>query len=116
MTEDNDDAKTAPGGLTPLGEATIRMAGVAAALLANQGFREILRTLKNDTIVGWANSASPDATVREDHYRDVQAIGRLEARLRALIDAAKDLKPPQRPGAQRKRRPSLPNMPEAGDD
>jgi hypothetical protein len=59
-----------------------RLGGYATALLADETFREILADLKNDAIRTWADALTPEK--REDCWRDLRAIGRLENALKAF--------------------------------
>jgi hypothetical protein len=65
------------------------LARKAQGLLSDADFMALLATLKNDTLREWANTPSADMTRREEHYRDIQALGRLENRLKALVDNLK---------------------------
>jgi hypothetical protein len=58
------------------------LASVARELLDNDGFREIIKDLKEDAIRRWNESQSADK--REDCWRDLQAVGRLENYLKSL--------------------------------
>ncbi len=63
----------------------------AKELAADEGFRAILKRLKERAIREWANTSSADEKRREELYRDIQAVGRLENDLLALMsDAAID--------------------------
>jgi hypothetical protein len=53
-------------------------------LLADETFREVLVDLKNQCIRSWANTDSSDAIAREEIWRDLQAVGRLENYLAEL--------------------------------
>lgn len=53
-----------------------RLGAEATRLLADDSFREILADLKNRAIRGWAEGKTADA--REEFWRDLQAVGRLE--------------------------------------
>jgi hypothetical protein len=69
--------------LTDTEFARVRMLGsYATALLADETFREVLKELKNETIRNWAEAQSPDK--REDFWRDLQAVARLENFLAAI--------------------------------
>jgi hypothetical protein len=59
-----------------------RLGGYADALRNDENFKDVLRGLKDDAIRGWADSKSTDQ--REDFWRDLQAVGRLENKLRTL--------------------------------
>lgn len=58
------------------------LASVARELLDNDGFREIIKDLKEDAIIRWRDAQSADE--REDCWRDLQAVGRLENHLKSL--------------------------------
>jgi hypothetical protein len=58
------------------------LASVARELLDSEGFREIIKDLKEDAIRRWNESQSADK--REDCWRDLQAVGRLENHLKTL--------------------------------
>jgi hypothetical protein len=58
------------------------LASVARELLDSEGFREIIKDLKEDAIRRWNESQSADK--REDCWRDLQAVGRLENHLKSL--------------------------------
>jgi hypothetical protein len=58
------------------------LASCARELLDNEAFREIVKDLKNDAIRAWGESQSADK--REDCWRDLQAVGRLENYLKSL--------------------------------
>jgi hypothetical protein len=60
------------------------IAAFAANLVKQAEYLHILRLLKNDTIYKWANEANADA--REDLWHDIQAIGRLEVKVKVLAD------------------------------
>ncbi len=62
----------------------IDLRAYAKALRNAEGFQEIVRLLKAETIKDWANTDPTDTAKREAHYADIQAIGRLETRLQAL--------------------------------
>jgi hypothetical protein len=53
-----------------------RMGALAAQLLANEVFLEMIADLKQRSIVGWTDAYDPIS--RENHWRDIQATGRLE--------------------------------------
>jgi hypothetical protein len=61
----------------------------ARELLSDETFRLILNDLKNRTLKDWANTAPGEQTKREEHWRDLQAVARLETHLQALVDGAK---------------------------
>ncbi len=61
----------------------------AGGLLKQDGFGEVMRLLKAETIRDWANTAATDTATREAFYADIQALGRLETRLKALTDDKK---------------------------
>lgn len=69
----------------------------AAHLAVDDGFKELLRVLKADVLQKWANE--PDAVKRESLYHDIQAVGRLEAKVQVL---AEDRQIDQRKEAKRK--------------
>jgi hypothetical protein len=58
------------------------LASAARELLDSEGFREIIKDLKNDAIRNWGEAQSADK--REDCWRDLQAVGRLENYLKSL--------------------------------
>ena len=58
------------------------LASAARELLDSEGFREIIKDLKEDAIRRWNESQSVDK--REDCWRDLQAVGRLENHLKSL--------------------------------
>jgi hypothetical protein len=60
------------------------IAAFAADLLKQPEYLHVLRMLKNDTIYKWANEADADA--REVLWHDIQAVGRLEVRIKMLAD------------------------------
>jgi hypothetical protein len=53
-----------------------RHGALAAQLLADATFREIVKDIKNDAIRRWNDSLTVEK--REDCWRDLHAIGRLE--------------------------------------
>lgn len=60
----------------------------AAGLLAQEGFLEVMRLLKAETIKDWANTEEKDVVGREARYADIQALGRFETKLKSLVDDA----------------------------
>jgi hypothetical protein len=62
-----------------------RMATKAGILLADDDFKQIIAELKKRALAQWANTASGESEAREELYRDVQAVGRLEALLSELV-------------------------------
>lgn len=69
-------------------ERRIRAGKHARVLLEDQGFKALMSELKAESLVAFVDSTSGDAEKREEIYRDMQAIGRIEARLKALADGA----------------------------
>lgn len=65
---------------------SVNLAAYAKSLKGQEGFLEIMRLLKAQTISDWANTAPQDTAAREAHYADIQALGRIENRLQALTD------------------------------
>lgn len=63
------------------------LAQSAQRLLNDHGFGAILRTLKNDTLIAWANTDPAATAAREAHWHDIQAIGRIEGRLKAIVQS-----------------------------
>lgn len=63
------------------------MGEYASAALQAPPFLDILKKLKADALRDWANTDSAAQDKREELYRDIQAIGRLENTMRALADA-----------------------------
>lgn len=61
----------------------------AAALLKDDDFRSILTLMKATAIQQWANTSSPDGQRREELYRDVIAVDRIEKTLQILVDGVK---------------------------
>ena len=59
-----------------------RLGTFAAELLVNENFRDVIKGLKEDAILGWTNAKSADE--REGFWRDMQAVGRLENALKTL--------------------------------
>jgi hypothetical protein len=82
-------------------EAVVRR---ARELLSDEVFKLILNDLKNRTIKDWASTDPSAQTKREEHWRDLQAIGRLETHLKAIVDSAKM---DERKAAEHDRRASL---------
>lgn len=61
--------------------------GALARQLQNSAaWKEIVAAMKAEKLYNWANSKSDDETGRELLYRDVQAIGRLEAAVQSAAD------------------------------
>jgi hypothetical protein len=61
-----------------------RLGGFAMTLQVDATFLDIVKGLKEDAIRDWTFSKSPDE--REIAYRDLQAVGRLQAKLKTLAD------------------------------
>jgi hypothetical protein len=61
----------------------------AKELQADEGFKAIVKALKERAIFEWANTPSHADGKREELYRDVQAVGRLENVLSELISGDK---------------------------
>lgn len=59
----------------------------AKELAADQGFKQILKLLKERSIYQWANTSSADHDRREELYRDIQAVGRLEHLIAEVISS-----------------------------
>lgn len=59
---------------------------LAKQLRENEAFKAILAAMKANTLREWANTASGAADEREALFRDIQAIGRLEAAIQAAAD------------------------------
>lgn len=57
----------------------------ASNLATDDGFRELVRTMKGDIVRAWGNQ--PDAEKREELYRDLHAVARLEAKVQTLAEA-----------------------------
>jgi hypothetical protein len=57
----------------------------AQNLVASANFKALMKQLKNEAIDRWANG-SPTPAAREDAFRDLHALGRLETKLSALAD------------------------------
>jgi|HubBroStandDraft_6_1064221.scaffolds.fasta_scaffold186034_3 hypothetical protein len=55
-----------------------RLGAEGERLLADGTFREMLVDLKNRAIREWANTKSDGSEIREELYRDIKAVGRLE--------------------------------------
>lgn len=68
--------------------SNIDLRAYAKGLRSQEGFLEIMRLLKAETIRDWANTDAADSAGREARYADIQALGRLESRLQALVDDA----------------------------
>lgn len=64
------------------------MAEFASAALQAPPFLDILKKLKADALRDWANTDSAAQEKREELYRDIRAVARLENTMRALADAA----------------------------
>jgi hypothetical protein len=64
-----------------------QIGALARQLRTDATFADIVKAMKATIITAWANSASGDAGRREELYRDVQAIGRLEIALQAAADS-----------------------------
>lgn len=62
-----------------------RLGAYAGALRADENFKDIVRGLKDDAIRDWSNAQSVDD--REACWRDLQAVGRFELKLKILVDA-----------------------------
>lgn len=69
-------------------ERRIRAGKRAHALLTDPDFTAILAELKAESLIAFVDSTSGDAVKREEIYRDMQAVGRIEVRLQALADGA----------------------------
>lgn len=61
----------------------------ATDLKNDERFKEIVKALKAETLRDWAGTSSADMSRREELWRDIQAIGRVENRLQALVDNTK---------------------------
>jgi hypothetical protein len=59
-----------------------RLGSYAMQLLGEETFRDILADLKNEVIRAWAEALTPEK--REECWRDLQAVGRLENALKAI--------------------------------
>lgn len=70
-------------------ETVANIAEFAKSLQNSEGFKQIMRSMKTETLKEWANTASSDEGKREELYRDIQAVGRFETRLQQIIDGAK---------------------------
>lgn len=57
----------------------------ARELRTNESFKHLLAALKQEAVYEFANSASGEAARREEIYRDLQAVGRLEASIERFI-------------------------------
>lgn len=68
--------------------SNIDLRAYAKNLRRQEGFIEVLRLLKADTIRDWANTNATDTAGREALYADIQALGRIEGRLQALENDA----------------------------
>jgi hypothetical protein len=55
-----------------------RLANRAAEISSDSDFLEILAILKERILLDWANTSSAMGERREELYRDIQAMGRLE--------------------------------------
>lgn len=64
-----------------------RLAEVGARLQADENFKELLRTLKNETIRKWSESSCTAG--REEMWFELHALGRLENRLKAAVETLK---------------------------
>jgi hypothetical protein len=62
-----------------------RIGSFAETLRIDESFRDVVRGLKDDAIRGWADAKSSDK--REDFWHDLQAVGRLEQKLKDLGEA-----------------------------
>jgi hypothetical protein len=60
------------------------IAAFADDLMKKPEWRHILRLVKNDILVKWANEA--DANAREDLWYHIQAVGKLELKVQMLKD------------------------------
>ncbi len=55
--------------------------------LAQMGvFRELFDDLRKDSLEGWASTDLFDVSMREQHYQDLQAVNRLEAKVQSILD------------------------------
>jgi len=61
-----------------------RLGGFAMNLMVDETFLDVVKGLKEDAIRDWTNGKSPDE--REAAFRDMQAIGRLQTKLKTLAD------------------------------
>lgn len=64
------------------------VARLATSLKTNPAWQGLLAALKAVALRDWANTQSGEADKREGLYRDIQAIGRLEAAVQAVSDNA----------------------------
>jgi hypothetical protein len=55
-----------------------RLANRAAEIAIDQDFRDILASMKDRILREWANTSSDMGERREELYRDILAVGRLE--------------------------------------
>lgn len=62
-----------------------QIGALAHQLRENAAFKEIITGMKANILRDWANTPSTANEIREGLYRDVQAIGRLEAALQAAV-------------------------------
>ena len=65
-------------------QMTARLGGFAMTLQTDATFLDIVKGLKEDAIRDWTYSKSVDE--REVAYRDLQAVGRFQAKLKTLAD------------------------------
>lgn len=65
-------------------ERTKRLGSLARNLLADETFLDIVKGLKEDAIRDWTSGKSLDE--RETAFRDIQAVARLQAKLKTLVD------------------------------
>ena len=60
---------------------------ISISELASMGiFKELFNDLRKDSLEGWASTDLFDVSLREQHYQDLQAVNRLEARVQAILD------------------------------
>jgi hypothetical protein len=59
-----------------------RLGSFGAQMLMEPTFRELLAELKNQAIRGWSDAPTPER--REEFWRDLQAVGRLENLMKTL--------------------------------
>lgn len=59
----------------------------ARELAVDPGFKSIVKLLKERAIAEWANTPSASYDRREELYRDIQAVGRLENLLVDVISS-----------------------------
>lgn len=57
----------------------------ARELRTNESFKHLIAALKEKALYDFANSTSGEGARREEIYRDLQAVGRLEASIEAFI-------------------------------